>query len=103
MNDAEWPIATRNCSRKLRSNYRAKPNTRRAPGTCTWCGIPCATNSRNIWKAAVSAAVCTILCLCICRNVTPNWGTSLPIYPELTEEQVLRVADVIKEFFVEIG
>jgi len=28
---------------------------------------------------------------------------SLPIYPELTEEQVLRVADVIKGFFVEIG
>ena len=28
---------------------------------------------------------------------------SLPIYPELTEEQVLRITDVVKEFFAEIG
>jgi len=28
---------------------------------------------------------------------------SLPIYPELTEEQVLRITDVVKEFFAEMA
>ena len=66
-------------------------------------------SQRRRQRAALSAARCT------CKNATPRSATragdfpvaekaareclSLPIYPELTDRQVQRVADVIKAFF----
>ena len=70
---------------------------------------------RSISKPTASAARCTIRCRCTCKNAYANLGhqagdfpvaekaarecLSLPIYPELTDEQIQRVAVVIKDFF----
>ena len=108
-------IATTNSSPTPRCNSRVKPPILRAVITFTLSATRAAMNSRNTLKPTKSVAPCITLPLHL-QKCYANLGykqgdlpvaekaarecLSLPIYPELTDNQLARVSEVIHDFFL---
>ena len=108
-----WPSGTASGSPACRSSCPSRRRAGGTSGTCSSSCTPSATGSAASWRPAGSRPGCTTRSRSTCRRPTPHLEhqpgdfpvaervgrecLTLPLFPEMTDEQQDRVIDALHE------